>query len=110
MGAFIEDDADEMVKILEESFLELASDYLLTQREVEHVIDHLGESLTGENLKCMYASADRKAYAKALILPYVRKEIKRRKKISTLDQETMQRGLRLLLDEMADSNQSPVFG
>ena len=47
MKTFVEDDANKMVRIIEEAFLTMASDYLLTQREVEHVIEHLGESLTG---------------------------------------------------------------
>jgi len=109
MSNFIEDDANKMVKIIEEAFLTMVSDYLLTQREVEHVIDHLSESLTGGNLKDMYASEDRVSFAKQLILPHIEKEINRRKKISTLDSGLMQRGLRLLLEDIADSEETLGF-
>lgn len=109
MSTVIEDDANKMVKIIEEVFLSLASAYLLTQREVEHVIDHLGESLTGNNLKDMFASDNRSAFAEQLILPYVEREINRRNRIYLLDNGSMQYGLRLLLEDMSDAEEALVF-
>lgn len=102
MGSFIEDDADEMVKIIEKIFISIVEDYLLTQREVEHVIDHMGESINGKNLKDMYASDDRDNFAKILIMPYVEKELSRRQKVSVISLENMQHGLKLALEEIAD--------
>lgn len=102
MGSFIEDDADEMVKIIEKVFITMAEDYLLTQREVEHIIDHMGESINGKNLKDMYASESRDSFAKNLIMPYVDKELARRKKIVVPTLDNMQYGLRLALEEIAD--------
>ena len=105
LSNFIEDDANEMVKVLEEAFVELATDYLLTQREVEHVIDHIGEAINGKNLKDMFSSDDGKAFAKELIIPYIEKEIKRRKKIGMISIEEMQYGLKLILEEIADNDE-----
>lgn len=109
MSSFIEDDADKMVKIIEEAFLTIATNYLLTQREVEHTIDHLGESLTGGNLKDMFASENRVSFAENLILPHVEREIARRKKIDLLDDRSMQYGLRLLLEDIADAEETLTF-
>lgn len=102
MSSFIEDDAKEMVKIIEERFVVLVSDYLLTQREVEHVIDHLSESLEGKQLLNMFASEDRNQFADSLILPHIEKELKRRQKIMAISAENMQHGLKLALEELAE--------
>ena len=109
MDTFIEDDADKMVKIIEEAFLILATDYLLTQREIEHVIDHLGESLTGGDLKDMFASENKLQFAKKLILPHIEREIKRRIKIDFISDTSMQYGLRLLLEDMSDADETLAF-
>ena len=109
MDAFIEDDADKMVKIIEEAFLVLATDYLLTQRETEHVIDHFGESLTGGDLKDMFANDNKMQFAKKIILPHIEREIKRRKKIESISDTSMQYGLRLLLEDMSDANEILTF-
>lgn len=55
----------------------------------------------------MYASDNREGYAKTLILPYVEQQISHRKKISLKDltQEKLQHGLRLVLEEIADSEE-----
>ena len=57
LGNFIEDDADEMVRIIEKQFGELAVDYLLNQKEAEKVADNLQGKLDGKILKkdvCKY--------------------------------------------------------
>ena len=48
LGNFIEDDADEMVRIIEKQFGELAVDYLLNQKEAEKVADNLQGKLDGK--------------------------------------------------------------
>ncbi|MDY3927859.1 MAG: hypothetical protein SOZ34_00655, partial [Clostridia bacterium] len=44
---FIEDDADEMVGIINDRFTNLANDYLLNKEEVEYVVDELHDELNG---------------------------------------------------------------
>lgn len=102
---FIEDDADWMVRILESVFAQLASDYLLTQHEVEDVVTYIGENITGKDLKDMYASGNREYYAKMLILPYIEKKTVGRKKIEILTQGKLQHGLKLVLENIADSDE-----
>lgn len=109
MKTFVEDDANKMVRIIEEAFLTMASDYLLTQREVEHVIEHLGESLTGCDLKDMYKSENRLSFAEQLIIPHVEREMKRRKKIHLLNSGSMQHGLRLLLEDISHDEDTLRF-
>ena len=58
LGNFIEDDADEMVRIIEKQFGELAVDYLLNQKEAVKVADNLQGKLDGKILKkdvCKYS-------------------------------------------------------
>lgn len=51
VGSFVEDDADEMVKIIERVFGELAVDYLLNKEEAEKTTDRLRDKLDGKTLK-----------------------------------------------------------
>lgn len=104
MDEFIEDDATAMVDIIQEEFIIIAQDYLLNQREVEHVVDHLGESLTAKELQEMYASDKRKKFARGLIMPHVEVELERREKITGFEIEDLQHGLRLVLEDIADND------
>ena len=105
LGAFIEDDAEEMVRIIEKVFQELATDYLLNQKEAESIVDALKDELTGGTLKDMFASSDRKAFAKKLLVKHIEKEVKKRKKIVMPSDEEMKNSLRTVLEELADSEE-----
>jgi hypothetical protein len=102
LDSFIEDDADEMVRIIENVFQLLASDYLLNQKEAENVVDNLKNDLTGGTLKDMFASSNRENFAKKLLTPHIEKEIKKRKKIILPSDEEMQKCLRDVLEEIAN--------
>lgn len=103
LGAFIEDDAEEMVSIIEKVFQNLAADYLLNQNEAEAVVDSLKNELTGSTLKDMFASSDRKGFANQLLIKHIEKEVKKRKKIVMPSDEQMRKSLRIVLEEMADA-------
>lgn len=105
LGAFIEDDAKEMVDIIEKTFQKMANDYLLNKKEAENVVNMLQKDLTGSTLKDMFASSDRKKYAKNLLIKYVEKEVGSRKKIILPTEEQMQESLRTVLEEMADESE-----
>lgn len=102
LGAFIEDDAEEMVRIIEKVFQELATDYLLNQKEAESIVDALKNELTGRTLKDMFASSNRKAFAKKLLVKHIENEVKNRKKIVIPSDEAMKNSLRNVLEEIAD--------
>lgn len=102
LGAFIEDDAEEMTEIIEKVFQEMAADYLLNQKEAENIIDELKDEMSGGTLKDMFASSDRKKFARNLLIGHVENEVKKRKKIVMPSEAEMQKSLRKVLEEMAD--------
>ncbi len=101
---FIEDDAEEMVRIIEKEFEKLANDYLLTRREAEKSIDRLGDSLTPNVLKDMFASEGRQGYAKSILVPIIENEIKSRRKIELPSDEQMVQSLRMVLEEIEEAD------
>lgn len=103
LDEFIEDDADEMVKIIEKVFAELAVDYLLNQKEAEKAADRLQEKLDGKILKEMFASSDKKKFAKNLLVPLIESEVSKRRKIAVPTMEQFSGSLKEILEEMADS-------
>lgn len=103
LDKFIEDDADEMVYIIENVFTEMAEDYLLNQKEAENIIDNLKDHLTGSTLKDMFASYSKKEFAKDLLINHVENEVSKRKKIVLPSQEQMQQGLKSVLEEISDN-------
>jgi hypothetical protein len=104
LNEFIEDDADEMVRIIEKVFTQLAEDYLLSQKEAENIIDSLKDKLTGSTLKEMFASSDRKEFARNLLINQVESEVKKREKIFIPSQEEMGLALKNVLEEIADNS------
>ena len=103
LGSFIEDDADEMVRIMQKVFEEFAVDYLLSQKEAEKSVDRLGEILDGKMLKDMFASENRKEYARKLLMPIIENETKKRKHIAAVSDEQLALSLRDVLEDISDS-------
>lgn len=102
-GAFIEDDADEMVRIIEGEFASLASDYLVNQKEAEKIADNLQAVLTGSTLKDMFASGNKSDFANELLKPEIEKVVKQRPVIKTPTIGKMTEGLRMALEEINES-------
>lgn len=103
LGNFIEDDTDEMVDIIEDEFKMLAQDYLLNQKEAEKSVDILKEKLDGKLLKDMFASSDRKKFARNLLIPIIENEIGKRRYINEVSNEQMVTGLKNVLEKIADN-------
>lgn len=108
VGNFIEDDADEMVKIIQDEFMILAEDYLLNQKEAEKSIDKLSEQLDGTLLKDMFASDNREEFARSILVPIVENEIKKRKHIGTVSDEVMLDSLKMVLEEISEEDNSSM--
>lgn len=81
LGIFVKDDAEKMMVIIEDNFLQIAQDYLVNENEANDIADALQKELTGDNLKDMFESNDRNKYAQDLIEPLVVAEISNRKPI-----------------------------
>ena len=103
LNNFIEDDVNEMLRIIEKEFSELSVDYLLNKEEAESVIDDLKEDLTGSTLKDMFADEDKEEFARDLIIPHIEKVVKKRKKIKLPTEKQMFEELKNILEEISDN-------
>lgn len=99
---FLEDDADEMVKIMQEVFTDMSSEYLLNNKEAEKSVDKLKEKLDGKKLKDMYASSDRKQFARKMLIPIIESEIAKRKVIQKPSTDLMIASIKTVLEEISD--------
>ena len=103
VGAFIEDDADEMVEIIQDVFTDLSSEYLLSSIEAEKSVDKLRDILDGKTLKNMFASNDRKQFARNMLIPIIEKEVSKRKIIHEISTEQMVNSVKVVLEEINDT-------
>jgi len=62
-----EDDADEMIRIIEEEFTVIASEYFLDEEEVNQSVTNLQALITPEMLKQMYQYRNHTAFARQMI-------------------------------------------
>ena len=99
---FIEDDAQEMLRIIQEVFGNLAKDYLLNQSEAEKAVDKLSAQLKSKTLKEMFASQNKRSFATDIIRPIIEDETKKRKHVYAVSEEQMTSALRELLESIAD--------
>ena len=106
--AIVEDDANEMVDIIQKQFESVANDYMLNQKEAEKCVDRLSEKLTGKVLKDMFASDDRASFARSLIVPIVEKRAFQREFIRLPDNEQMVESLKTVLEEIADEEEAAI--
>ena len=75
MDALIEDDAVQMVRILERRIVPLVQSYLLSEEELSIVLDDLQRELIQDKLMDMYASDDREAFADDLLTTLIRRVV-----------------------------------
>ena len=62
-----EDDADEMIRIIEEEFAVVASEYFLDEEEVNKSVTNLQSLITAEMLKQMYQYRNHTSFARQMI-------------------------------------------
>ncbi len=92
LDEFIEDDAKEMLTIVEKYFGELATDYLLNKDDAKKVIQDFQKKDLPDTLRDMYASNNRKDFARRLLEPLMEKQAKKRKPIQLpSDKEILQK-------------------
>lgn len=103
LNHFIEDDAEEMVAIIQKEFEALAKEYLLNQKEAEKSVDRLAETLDGKVLKDMFASKNRKTFARNLLIPIIENETKMRKHIAAVSDVQILKSLKEILEDISDS-------
>lgn len=93
VGQFVEDDAVEMTRLIEDAFCRQAQDYLLNQDELEIALDELNMKLTGEKLLDMYASPDHEAYAEQFVKEIVERTVQGRCRIYMPTEAQMIQGI-----------------
>lgn len=101
LDTFIEEDADEMVRILEKVFADVANEYLINKKEATTAIDKLKNIIDGSILKDMYASSSRGSFARNLIEPIIEKIAYERKKIILPTDEQLLDKLNEIFEELA---------
>ena len=97
-----EDDADEMLDILNREFQNIAEEYLVNSEEAQAVANKLQEQISANTLKDMYASRDRHTFAKNIIEPIVKQEVRKRKKITLPSEDVIAEELIATLEEIND--------
>lgn len=98
LGIFIKDDAEKMIVIIEDNFLQLGQEYLLNEDEANRVADALQKELTGDNLKNMFASENQNNFAKEMLEPLMANEISNRKTIQAPTEAEMRIELKSSLE------------
>lgn len=101
-GKFIDSDAEKMMELIQEAFLDICEEYLLNQDEAEKVSDKLARVLNDRALKKMHASSDRYEYAKDLIEPLAQEQAARRIKIEAPSEQLMEEGIDSALMDIAE--------
>lgn len=99
IGKFIEDDAVALTKMIEDSFCQMAQDYMLSQEEVDIVLDDLALELSGEKLLEMYASPNHQAYADDLVEGQIERLVRGRCRIYLPTEADMIRGIGRLVED-----------
>ena len=102
ISKFVEDDAEKMVALIEQTFQAMAEDYMLNSVEAEKIVDKLSLSLNGKKLKEMYASKDRIQYATAFLTPLIEEQVSKRHHIALPSDEEIRATLQEVLESIAD--------
>lgn len=99
VGKFIEDDAVKMVRIIERVFCELAQEYMLTQEELDIVLEDLKRELSGEALLDMFASPDHTAFADKLVRGQIERLLGMRCRICLPAEKKFVQGIGRLIED-----------
>lgn len=103
VGKFIEDDANEMIKIIENVFNDMSTNYLLNKDDAEKVVITLQKELSVKILKDMFSSNDRFKFARDILEPIIENELLTREIVSIISAEDMTNSLKLVLEEISDN-------
>ena len=101
LDEFIEDDAKEMLDIVEIVFGELAFDYLLNEEEAKAVIDEFKANDVPDFLRDMYSSSNRKIFAQKEFEPMIKNMAKNRAVILLPTNEQLIQKAGRVIEELA---------
>lgn len=98
LSEFIEDDAEQMIEIIESEFKQLAINYILNEKEVKEIVNLLKDALNGSTLKDMYASSNRSYFSSKLLVPIIESIVKKREYIQMPSDIEINKSLRNVLE------------
>lgn len=98
LDGFIEDDAKQMLEIVNEVFGDLAGDYLLSEEEANQAISGLERLDLVERLRDMYASNNRHVFAADLLRPLIENEVKKRPPVQLPSPDQFMAGIKKMVD------------
>ncbi|OBT32255.1 hypothetical protein [Vibrio splendidus] len=104
LDEFIEDDAKEMLDIVENVFGELAFDYLLNEEEAEAVIDEFKSEDVPDFLRDMFAASSRRGFAKDKFEPMIQNIAKNRNIIHLPSDEQLIKKAGEVIEELATAS------
>ena len=99
LDEFIEDDAKEMMAIMEKVFGDLGAEYLLTKEEAVAVLDDFQALDLPDVLRDMYAADDRRGYARDVLEPLVEERARARERVALPSREDLSKETSRLLEE-----------
>lgn len=102
LGRFIEDDSEEMIKIIQNCFAELIDEYLLNEYEAGKVKDKLQMRLDSKMLKNMFADHYKENFANNLLIPLIKSEVAKRPKVRLMTDAQMNKNIMEILENIED--------
>lgn len=106
LNQFIEDDAKQMLSIIEANFGELAFDYLLSESEAKQAIERFKDRDIPDYLRDMFASSNRNDFARRTLTPIIEKIAESRKKIELPSDEVLMKTAGKVINEILDKEES----
>jgi len=97
-----EDDADEMIKIIEQEFTIIASEYFLTEEEVKKSVENMQNLITANTLKEMYQYKDRDIFARQLIEMAIDPVVAEREHIDLPSDEEYTKYVEIVLEDISE--------
>ncbi|EMB7846569.1 hypothetical protein VAB77_004531 [Vibrio vulnificus] len=101
LDEFIREDAEEMLDIVNDIFAEMASEYLLNKSEAEEVISQIKNLDMAKKMREMYASGNRKAFARKMLTPMMDTVAESRTKITIPEMEQLMSATKEIVTELA---------
>ena len=98
LDRLIEDDVKEMLRILNDTLVPLAQEYLLSEDELAIVVDDLQRELVQDKLLEMYASKNRAAFAEELLRAIIERTVGFRAHVHLPSSEDFIRGMGHILE------------
>ena len=100
LDEFIEDDAKEMLAVVEDVFGTLCVEYMLTREEAEAVVGDFQALDLPDTLRDMYATDDRRVYARGVLEPLFEDRVESRVRVALPSSEDLSEGTRQVLEEL----------